>query len=147
MKLLTLFLLYIFLIPVVIAQNEPLSDLDLSELRWQNRVLVIFAGDIESVKYQEQLRLIRDRMEGIKDRDLKVISIFEDGNSNMDGVNLSSSSVNLIRKRFEAKNNIFRFILIGKDGAVKLNSPETVSMDVLFERIDQMPMRRREINQ
>ncbi len=147
MKLLTLFLLYIFLIPVAVAQNEPLSDLDLSELRWQNRALVIFAGDIESFKYQQQLRLIGDSMEGIKDRDLKVISIFEDGNSNMDGVNLSSSSVNLIRKRFEAKKNIFRFILIGKDGAVKLDSPETVSMEVLFERIDQMPMRKREMNQ
>ena len=147
MKLLTLFLLYIFLIPVAVAQNEPLSDLDLSELRWQNRALVIFAGDIESFKYQQQLRLIGDSMEGIKDRDLKVISIFEDGNSNMDGVNLSSSSVNLIRKRFEAKKNIFRFILIGKDGAVKLDSPETVSMEVLFERLDQMQMRKREMNQ
>jgi hypothetical protein len=147
MKLLTLFLLFILLIPVAIAQNNPESDLDLSDLRWQNRVLVIFADDIESAKYQAQLRLIRDRMEGIKDRDLKVISIFEGGNSNIDGTNLSSSSVNLIRKRFEVKKNAFRFLLIGKDGAVKLDSPETVSMDVLFERIDQMPMRRRELNQ
>ena len=147
MKFLTLFLLYILFIPVAIAQNDPLTDVDLSELRWQNRVLVIFSGDIESAEYQAQLQLIIDHREGITDRELKVISIFEGDNSNIDGTNLSSSSVNLIKNRFETKKNTFRFILIGKDGAVELDSPETVSMDVLFNRIDQMPMRRREMNQ
>ena len=147
MKFLTLFLLYILFIPVAIAQNDPLTDVDLSVLRWQNRVLVIFSGDIESAEYQAQLQLIIDHREGITDRELKVISIFEGDNSNIDGTNLSSSSVNLIKNRFETKKNTFRFILIGKDGAVKLDSPETVSMDVLFNRIDQMPMRRREMNQ
>ena len=145
MKFLAFFLLHILLIPFAFAQADQLSNLELSDLRWQNRVLIIFAGDSEGEMYKNQYRLIEDQSEGITDRDLKVISIFGSGISNIDGHRISPSSVDLIRSRFENGSQVFRFIMIGKDGGVKLDSSEIVSMKVLFGSIDRMPMRREEM--
>jgi len=52
------------------------------------------------------------------------------------------------KKRFEKlmKNGKgFRFILIGKDGGIKLYSGKPVTLEQLFALIDSMPMRRYEV--
>lgn len=41
----------------------------------------------------------------------------------------------------------FEALLVGRDGGVKLRSPEPVSPEELFERIDEMPLRRRELRE
>lgn len=52
------------------------------------------------------------------------------------------------KKRFEKllKNGQgFLFILIGKDGGIKLSSDKPVTLEQLFALIDSMPMRRYEV--
>ena len=52
------------------------------------------------------------------------------------------------KKRFELlMKNLkgFRFILIGKDGGIKLSSDKPVTLEQLFALIDSMPMRRYEV--
>lgn len=41
----------------------------------------------------------------------------------------------------------FEALLVGRDGGVKLRSPEPIGPDELFGRIDEMPMRRREMRE
>lgn len=38
-------------------------------------------------------------------------------------------------------------LLVGRDGGVKLRSPEPITPDELFGRIDEMPMRQREVRE
>ena len=40
-----------------------------------------------------------------------------------------------------------RILLVGKDGGVKLRSEEPVSIQRIFDLIDSMPMRRREMRE
>ena len=46
---------------------------------------------------------------------------------------------------FEVPEDDFKFILVGKDGTVKLRSNQTVSGVDLFALIDSMPMRGEEM--
>ncbi|MEO0341702.1 MAG: DUF4174 domain-containing protein, partial [Bacteroidota bacterium] len=46
---------------------------------------------------------------------------------------------------YKKQKDSFLFILIGKDGGVKLRSTSVVPLDDLFALIDGMPMRRAEI--
>jgi hypothetical protein len=38
-------------------------------------------------------------------------------------------------------------ILVGKDGGVKMRAPLDTAVEAIFERIDRMPMRRREMQE
>jgi hypothetical protein len=121
-------------------------EISLDEYRWQNRIVVLFARDAESDLYQLQMKKFASRESGIKDRDLLFISVFEEDCSKIDGKEISDKSADSIRQRLKAGNKPFRIVLIGKDGTVKLQREKVVTPDKLFGIIDQMPMRRREMN-
>lgn len=52
---------------------------------------------------------------------------------------------NELYSEYKTRNNSFEVLLIGLDGGVKLRQAEVLSNEKLFGRIDQMPMRRREL--
>ena len=81
----------------------------------------------------------------MENRDLLVFEFFERGLSRMNTTPLDSVEVHSIRKHYEIPQRAFKVILIGKDGGVKLKQDDTVSLEVIFERIDAMPMRKNEI--
>ena len=51
------------------------------------------------------------------------------------------------RKRFGIGGETFAVVLVGKDGGEKFRSTEPVEPEDLFDRIDAMPMRRREVRE
>ena len=121
--------------------------LDLKSFEWENRVLVVGGN---GSKYQNQF----DNLEGNKneytERDMVVILINKDESKiSYDGLNvlnkLDYESTLSIRKRFNFDN--FNLILIGKDGGVKYNNNEPVKINKIFEIIDKMPMRIKEIKE
>ena len=121
--------------------------LDLKSFEWENRVLVVGGN---GSKYQNQF----DNLEGNKneytERDMVVILINKDESKiSYDGLNvlnkLDYESTLSIRKRFNFDN--FNLILIGKDGGVKYNNNEPVKINKIFEIIDKMPMRMKEIKE
>jgi hypothetical protein len=145
MKFLTLFLLSFTITILSMAQNGQYSDPELADFKWQNRVIVIFDIDEDSESYRIQKSRLESEKEGLTERDLTVISVFERGISNIDGNSISSSSAHEIRRELNSKPDIFRFVLIGKDGGVKMDSYGVVTVNDLFTRIDRMPMRREEL--
>jgi hypothetical protein len=58
---------------------------------------------------------------------------------------LTNKQQSFLRGEFKVPVGDFAFILIGKDGTVKLRSNQTVLSGDLFALIDSMPMRREEM--
>lgn len=106
------------LIPAVSAAADPLPLPDLSEQRWQARVLVIDTPSASSNAYRTQAADLLAAWDGLQERDIRIIT------------------------RTDAP--AFRFRLVGKDGDVKLNRAAPVPVAELFALIDSMPMRRAE---
>lgn len=142
---------FLFLISLsfIIFTNcqENYEMLNLKNFEWKNRVLII-GGD--SSKFKSQLDQINFESNEFYDRDLVIILIEEDNSRiSYDGLKTIKtidydSTLNL-RNKYNFKE--FKLILIGKDGGEKYNSKKLVSINVIYELIDGMPMRKQEIKE
>ena len=142
---------FLFLISLsfIIFTNcqENYEMLNLKNFEWKNRVLII-GGD--SSKFKSQLDQINLESNEFTDRDLVIILIEEDNSRiSYDGLKTIKtidydSTLNL-RNKYNFKE--FKLILIGKDGGEKYNSKKLVSINVIYELIDGMPMRKQEIKE
>ncbi|NIJ24948.1 DUF4174 domain-containing protein [Sphingomonas japonica] len=110
-------------------------------LRWDRRVLIVFAGAASDRRLSEQRDALRAERSEIGDRDLTVVEVVADSVSGI------RDYAPRLRAQFGVGRADFAAILIGKDGAAKLRSPRPVSTATLFATIDAMPMRRREITE
>ena len=121
--------------------------LNLKNFEWENRVLII--GGYGS-KFKSQLDQIDFKSKEFIDRDLVIILLEEDNSRiSYDGLNSLSTidydSTLSIRNKYDFKN--FKLLLIGKDGGEKYNSNDPVNINVIYELIDGMPMRKQEIKE
>ncbi|MEC8048819.1 MAG: DUF4174 domain-containing protein, partial [Chloroflexota bacterium] len=101
-------------------------------------------------KYQNQFDNLEVNKNEYTDRDMVVILINNDESKiSYDGLNvfnnLDYDSTLSIRKRFNFDD--FNLILIGKDGGIKYNTNEPIKINKIFEIIDKMPMRIKEIKE
>lgn len=120
------------LFAVVVVAQAP----DLDGLRWNNRVILLFAPDARNPQLAQQKEMLDQEEAGIKDRDLKVFEVTS-----------HSPSDEHLRNRFHVKADSFAVILIGKDGSKKLKRSEPTEPDDIFKLIDSMPMRQDEMRQ
>ena len=60
---------------------------------------------------------------------------------------MSSEEAPAARERFGVETGCFAAVLVGKDGTVKHRSHEPVAPEKLYELIDAMPMRQREMRE
>lgn len=122
------------------AQNTSLDD-----FQWKNRLLIIYSNVQKSAPFEGQLAKISQNKEGYQKRDLKVIILKNqkvDWNSNE---NHHLGFHQIVKKLNIEEIQPFQNLLIGKDGGVKLRSNSPISNEKLFETIDAMPMRQREM--
>ena len=132
---------------IFINCNEEYEMLNIDDFEWKNRVLVIGGG---GSKYKSQLEKINNISNEFTERDLVLVLLENDlSKISYDGLKTYKkldydSSINL-RKKYNFKD--FKLILIGKDGGEKYNSVEPVEINTIFEIIDEMPMRKREIKE
>ena len=82
---------------------------------------------------------------GGTDRDLRVLTLFHRGPSRLDDAPLEREAADAIRNRFDVPRDRFTLILVGKDGAIKLERDERTGPDDIFALIDAMPMRQNEM--
>ena len=134
-----------FIIFINCSENNVI--LDLKSFEWKNRILVIGGNDS---KYQNQFDNLEVNKNEYTDRDMVVILINKDESKiSYDGLNvfnnLDYDSTLSIRKRFNFDD--FNLILIGKDGGIKYNTNEPIKINKIFEIIDKMPMRIKEIKE
>ena len=142
---LLLVVLQLFLSGMSPGKGEKGMDFDLNAFHWSNRVIVLFAESEKSPQFAKQVQILRDEKDGVLDRDLVVVEVLETGNSRCGETTISAKKAENLRNRFQAETGVFQFILLGKDGGVKLRRKEPVSAEDLFGIIDSMPMRQQEM--
>ena len=86
-------------------------------------------------EYEEQRNLFRGYEPGFEERDLLTSVFPEDGEASE------------ARATYGVKTGQFVVVLVGRDGGEKFRSGEPVLAEELFEKIDAMPMRRREMRE
>ena len=109
------------------------SDVDLEDMIWAARPLIIFANSPLDPTFKQQMALLQESFEVLIERDVMVV------------VDTSPNSKSILRKNLRPKG--FVWVLIGKDGMVKLRKPFAWDMRELSRVIDKMPMRQQEIKE
>lgn len=125
----------------------PINAQNLSEHQWKNRILIIQFDHAEQENYLEQIQLLKDHQQGLKERKLVVYQVCDD----LYKMNLKKDSSwdkvdgNFFEKISQEKETNFSIHLIGLDGGTKLHKSKVLTMKELFAIIDRMPMRRQEM--
>jgi hypothetical protein len=127
-------------------------DFRLADHRWEHRPLLVLAPSADHDFLTAHEKALEGSDAGIRDRDMMLVTVVEDGTSCLrrapsdDGQPLTNAAVRRLRDRFSVPPEAFRVILVGKDGTEKQRSAEPVSIRSIFDRIDAMPMRQREMD-
>lgn len=107
--------------------------------------MVLLFGSLSESKVEKQIIELEKNTGGITDRDLLILHIEDEKVRFLQKSSTSDLSGSRLRSRYNIPKDEFRYILIGKDGGVKLNNKDFVSNEELFSVIDAMPMRQREM--
>ncbi len=125
---------------------QPLQvEFNLTQYRWQHRVVLVFAPSERSPAYQQQLQAWQANSAGIQDRDLKLVKVLGTGESQADGQPISPAAAARLRQQFDIALEEFAVILVGKDGTEKQRQQAPIDLTELFSTIDAMPMRQQEM--
>ena len=142
-----LFTVFISIMTILLNQSTEGERLNLEELRWEKRVILLFADSSENENYLKQFDTLTQNTSELEERDIAIVSVFQDDLSTIDGRLIHTDSAKEINRMYNPQKKSFLSLLIGKDGGVKHRSTETISHTILFDIIDQMPMRRREMRE
>lgn len=132
--------LYILLLTSGLANaQEPAA------LRWEKRLVMVMAADPSDATYQEQLQLLRAAQEDLRELRIVVWQVQPEryGMGAWEKPNwLQGES---LYQNYKSNRRSFECLLLGLDGGVKLRSRDIVTLDELYDLINQMPMRRAEL--
>ena len=103
----------------------------LENFEWTQRPIVIFANSDKDPNFISQMEFLSEDLNTLKERDIIVL------------VDTEPSHSSSLRKRLRPHG--FAFILIGKDGQVKLRKPSPWNIREIARVIDKMPIRQQEI--
>lgn len=117
---------------------------ELSEFKWKNRLLLIFATSSNDRELMEQRRMLLARQSGNLERDLMIIEVVA-GTATVLSQSEKKLDADALRRQFQVQPGSFKVVLVGKDGGAKLEKNAPIQPRDLFSTIDAMPMRQSEI--
>lgn len=120
--------------PLMLGMTVLAQTPNLDALRWNSRVLLLFAPSPDHPMLAEQKLLLDRESKALEEREIRVYEITG-----------TSSDAGQLRSKMSVRDNRFAVVLIGKDGGRKLKRDEVVEPSELFNKIDSMPMRRDEM--
>ncbi|MBK1669078.1 hypothetical protein CKO28_13650 [Rhodovibrio sodomensis] len=123
------------------------SEAGMQRFQWQNRPLLIFAPAAGGPALRRQLEIAATHAEGWRDRDMVTIVVAGDRPVTVDGTRAKDLANAALRQRYDVPEDRFAAILVGKDGTQKLRRDGLIPASKLFQTIDAMPMRRREMRE
>lgn len=124
------------------AATAELGSLD--RLRWERRIILVF---VTEARRAEALDAFNEAQESLVERDVTWL-LLEEGKPTASN-HESKISPALTKALFEGLAPVaapLDVVLIGKDGGVKYRGP-SLDLQALFDQIDGMPMRRRELRE
>lgn len=122
------------------AAAEPLSAYS-----WSHRPVLVFAPSVADARLVDQLAQFNGRGAGLAEREMPVVVIVDDAVT-IDGA-ASALNAGEIRTAYAVAGGAFEVLLIGKDTGVKLRAAAPVTPERLFDLVDAMPMRQREMRE
>jgi hypothetical protein len=137
----TLLAASLLLIPAL--ATPPPDTLD--DLRWKHRVLIVLHTDASDTAVHRQMEWWRTEQAEADERELLLITADANGTGMIGSDPLRQALAEEIFARFHRTGRDFQVILVGKDGPEKERWHEPVPMDRVFQLIDAMPMRQREM--
>ena len=133
-SIITVILLALFAQIVQASENYFLKvekNTTLENFEWTQRPIVIFANSDKDPNFISQMEFLSEDLNALKERDIIVL------------VDTEPSPSSSLRKRLRPHG--FAFILLGKDGQVKLRKPSPWNIREIARVIDKMPIRQQEI--
>jgi hypothetical protein len=107
------------------------KNTNIKDFEWAQRPIVIFANSDRDPNFISQIEFLSQDIKALKERDIVVL------------IDTNPSMPSLLRKKLRPHG--FAFILIGKDGQVKLRKPSPWNIREIARVIDKMPIRQQEI--
>ena len=126
-KIITLILL-IFFMPL----QSNAEKISLSTYMWEKRLVILAINNSDLSFLEKTQQFINNNLCEFKDRNLKFIPY--------------QNSINKDYQTPPYIKNQYGFWLVGYDGQVKLHSKELSFLNMFFEEIDAMPMRKDEMS-
>lgn len=137
----------------LMAQSPDPVDFHLDAHQWEHRLLFVFVPAEATDRREAQEDAFGEVGAGFRDRDLLLITL----TGTMEGTvretpgaearPLTDAAVERLYDRFKVPTDSFRVILVGKDGTEKRRDAEPVTVRSIFDTIDAMPMRQREMRE
>jgi len=107
------------------------NSLDLADLEWVARPIVVFADSPNDPRFRQQLDLLSARPDDLVERDVIIITDTDpDARGDL---------------RLQLRPRGFMLVIMGKDGEVELRKPAPWDIREISRTIDNMPLRMQEI--
>ena len=120
---------------------------ELKTHQWNHRVVIVYTADKSNETFQKQLTILQNTAKGMLDRKLILYTVVDDHFElhYFDEKPTQKGTLNTSLRSVIHEREAFEVLLIGLDGGVKLRQTEIVTIEKLFNTIDAMPMRQREM--
>jgi hypothetical protein len=134
---------YLSLLLLIMTFSKAFSQ-DLAEYRWENRILLLIADEIENEDVDRQISEIRASTEQLEER--KLVTFLLTKEKSYMGYSFEELLSNpSLFKKYKVTQAPFEMVLIGLDGGVKERYTAYQPLEDIFALIDGMPMRRAEL--
>ena len=110
-----------------------MTEVDLSQLKWTKRPVVVFADSDRDPAFIQQMELLRARPDELLSRDVVVIT------------DTSPEPLSDLRRQLRPRG--FMLVIINKEGVVNVRKPFPWDVREITRTIDKMPIRRQEIRE
>jgi len=118
---------------------------ELGDYRWDRRPLLIFAPtDRDPRLVETQGRVDATRCDFLA-RDMVLGVLVAQGRSTLDGQTVDAGQASRLAAQFGVDPDSFSVVLIGKDGGEKWRVDEVPDLQRVYDVVDGMPMRSREM--
>ena len=107
------------------------QEIDLADLRWIKRALVVFADTPADPRYVQQMGYLSDRLDVLDARDVVIVT------------DTDPAARSEFRQRLRPRG--FSLVLIGKDGEIYLRKPAPWAVREITRSIDKLPARQQEL--
>ena len=134
---------------VTLVPAAPAAAAPLDGLRGEKRVLLLFSKSRSLSSLDRFVDLLRERRPDLEERDTVVlVTAGTDPTYSAIGYTSLPPGANRgLRRRFRPQGSGLTVVLVGKDGTEKARYGQSVDPDIIFDLIDSMPMRRREMEE
>lgn len=122
----------ILLLGFLLIMTLEMNAQNLSQHRWENRLVLLLTDSKSNVEYQQQINAFSDEKTGLDERKIIVYHLLPKDEFYV---------------KYKQTNSKFEFVLIGLDGGEKLRQDTFLPVEKLYDTVDSMPMRKAEMRQ